>query len=60
MESTASSRTSVYTLLGGTVLVVGALSWLWGWTLPLVLFLVIAMVMGHEFGHFITAKRSGM
>ena len=50
----------MYTLLGATVLVVGVLSWLWGWTLPLVLFLVIAMVMGHEFGHFITAKRSGM
>jgi len=58
--SPTSSRTSVYTLLAGTVLVVGGLSFLWGWTLPLVLFLVIAMVMGHEFGHFITAKRSGM
>ena len=60
METATSSRTSVYTLLVGTVLVVGGLSLLWGWTLPLVLFLVIAMVMGHEFGHFITAKRSGM
>lgn len=47
-------------LLVGTVAVVGVLSWLWGWALPLVLFLVIAMVMGHEFGHFITAKRAGM
>lgn len=47
-------------LLAGSVVVVGVLSWLWGWALPLVLFLVIAMVMGHEFGHFITAKRAGM
>jgi len=54
------SRTSVYTLLLGTVAVVAAMTWLWGWALPLVLFLVIAMVMGHEFGHFITAKRAGM
>ncbi len=47
-------------LLAGTAVVVVALSWLWGWALPLVIFLVIAMVMGHEFGHFITAKRAGM
>lgn len=55
-----SSRTPVYTLLLGTVAIVAAMTWLWGWALPLVLFLVIAMVMGHEFGHFITAKRAGM
>ncbi|MBW4029123.1 MAG: site-2 protease family protein [Acidobacteria bacterium] len=55
-----SSRTSVYTLLVGSVVVIAAMTWLWGWALPLVLFLVIAMVMGHEFGHFITAKRAGM
>jgi len=60
MQSQSTSRTSVLTLLGGSVLVVLALTWLWGWALPLVLFLVIAMVMGHEFGHFITAKRAGM
>ena len=58
--ATSSPRRSVVTLLVASALVVGALSWLWGWSLPLVLFLVIAMVMGHEFGHFITAKRSGM
>ncbi|NNN07753.1 MAG: site-2 protease family protein [Acidimicrobiaceae bacterium] len=59
-ESRTSSLASVFSLLVGTVAVVGLLTWLWGWALPLVLFLVIAMVMGHEFGHFITAKRSGM
>ena len=36
------------------------LTWLVGWALPLVLFLIIVMVMGHEFGHFITAKRAGL
>ena len=59
-KSRSSSLSSVFTLLAGTLAVVGLLTWMWGWALPLVLFLVIAMVMGHEFGHFITAKRSGM
>jgi membrane-associated protease RseP (regulator of RpoE activity) len=59
-ESRTPPLTSVAALLGGSVLVVALLTWLWGWALPLVLFLVIAMVMGHEFGHFITAKRAGM
>ncbi|HEV3268879.1 MAG TPA: site-2 protease family protein [Acidimicrobiales bacterium] len=36
------------------------LTWLVGWALPLVIFLIVAMVMAHEFGHFIIAKRSGM
>jgi membrane-associated protease RseP (regulator of RpoE activity) len=60
MQSRSSSPTPVLSLLAGSFLVVGLLTWLWGWALPLVLFLVIAMVMGHEFGHYITAKRSGM
>src|SRR5665213_3615139 len=60
MQKRTSSLASVFSLLLGTLAVVGLLTWLWGWALPLVLFLVIAMVMGHEFGHFITAKRSGM
>ncbi|HEY5120906.1 MAG TPA: M50 family metallopeptidase, partial [Acidimicrobiales bacterium] len=60
MQSRTSSLTSVFSLLAGTLAAMGLLTWLWGWALPLVLFLVIAMVMGHEFGHFITAKRSGM
>src|ERR1035437_7600813 len=55
-----SSLASVFTLLAGTAAVVGLFTWLWGWALPLVIFLVIVMVMGHEFGHFIVAKKSGM
>ncbi|MBU6514673.1 MAG: site-2 protease family protein [Acidobacteria bacterium] len=60
MMQSRSSRASILWLLAGTVVTVALLTWLWGWALPLVLFLVIAMVMGHEFGHFITAKRAGM
>ncbi len=59
-ERRTSSLSSILSLLAGTVVVVGVMTWLWGWALPLVIFLVIAMVMGHEFGHFITAKRAGM
>jgi len=55
-----SSRRSVWVLIGATLAAVGALAALWGWALPVVLLLVIVMVMGHEFGHFITAKRAGM
>ena len=31
-----------------------------GWALPVVIFAIIFMVMGHEFGHYITAKRAGL
>jgi membrane-associated protease RseP (regulator of RpoE activity) len=47
-------------LLAGTVVGVALLTWVGGWALPLVIFLIIVMVMGHEFGHFITAKRAGL
>ena len=60
MSSRRQSSTQVVTLLVSSLAVVLLLTWLWGWALPVVLFLVIAMVMGHEFGHFITAKRAGM
>jgi membrane-associated protease RseP (regulator of RpoE activity) len=47
-------------LLVGVVVLVTALIWLVGWAWPLVIFLIILIVMGHEFGHFITAKRAGL
>ncbi len=47
-------------LLVGVVLFVALLTWIVGWALPLVIFAVIFIVMAHEFGHFITAKRAGM
>ena len=44
----------------GIVALTLLLGWWGGWALPLVIALVVMMVMGHEFGHFITAKRAGM
>lgn len=44
-------------LFGATALILLALG---GWALAVVVFAVMAMVVAHEFGHFITAKRSGM
>ncbi len=60
MEDAGSLRQSPWALLAGVVVLVALLTWLVGWALPLVLFLIIVMVMGHEFGHFITAKRAGL
>jgi membrane-associated protease RseP (regulator of RpoE activity) len=53
-------RQSPLALFVGVIAFVGLLTWLVGWALPLVVFLILLMVMGHEFGHFITAKRSGL
>jgi membrane-associated protease RseP (regulator of RpoE activity) len=60
MSRPASLSQSPLALLAGIVAVVALLTWIGGWALPLVIFLIITMVMGHEFGHFITAKRAGM
>jgi membrane-associated protease RseP (regulator of RpoE activity) len=46
-------------LVGVAALVV-LLTWWGGWALPVVIGAIIVMVMGHEFGHYITAKRAGM
>src|SRR5580692_4661777 len=60
MESNTETRRSLIALLVGTAAVVALLTWLDGWALPLVIFAIIFIVMAHEFGHFITAKRGGM
>ncbi|MGC2486159.1 MAG: M50 family metallopeptidase [Acidimicrobiales bacterium] len=61
MDSASTSlRQSPWTLFVGILAFVGLLTWLVGWALPLVIFLILLMVMGHEFGHFITAKRAGL
>jgi RIP metalloprotease RseP len=60
MDQNPGTRRSLIALLVGTVAVVALLTWLDGWALPLVIFSIIFIVMAHEFGHFITAKRSGM
>jgi len=60
MQQRSSLRQSPLTLIVGIVGLVALLTWAAGWALPLVIFAVIAMVMGHEFGHYITAKRAGL
>jgi membrane-associated protease RseP (regulator of RpoE activity) len=53
-------RGSPLTLVVAVAVVVYALVLLGGWPLPVVIGSVLLMIMGHEFGHYITAKRSGM
>jgi membrane-associated protease RseP (regulator of RpoE activity) len=60
MSDNFSDRRSLVALLLGTVALVALLTWLGGWPLPVVIAAVLLMVMGHEFGHFITAKRAGL
>jgi membrane-associated protease RseP (regulator of RpoE activity) len=61
VKSSASSDVrSLLTLILGAVALVALLTWWGGWALPVVIGSIFVMVMGHEFGHFITAKRSGM
>jgi membrane-associated protease RseP (regulator of RpoE activity) len=56
----ASLRQSPLALFVGVIAFVALLTWMVGWALPLVIFLILLMVMGHEFGHFIIAKRAGL
>jgi membrane-associated protease RseP (regulator of RpoE activity) len=60
MTTTSSERRSLFAFLVGVGLLVTLLAWWGGWALPVVVAAVVLMVMGHEFGHFIVAKRSGM
>jgi membrane-associated protease RseP (regulator of RpoE activity) len=60
MTETFSDRRSLVGLVLGTVVLAALLTWWGGWALPVVIVAVLLMVMGHEFGHFLTAKRAGM
>lgn len=60
MSRPSSLSQSPLVLLVGVVAAVVLLTLIGGWALPLVIVLIIVMVMGHEFGHFITAKREGL
>jgi membrane-associated protease RseP (regulator of RpoE activity) len=60
MASKTETRRSLITLLVGTGGVVALLTWWVGWALPFVIIAIIVIVIAHEFGHFITAKRAGM
>ena len=55
-----STRQSPWVLLVGLIAFGSILTAIAGWTLPLIILAIIFMVMAHEFGHYITAKRSGM
>ncbi len=54
------SRSSLALLLASIVAIAAALAWAGGWALPVVIGALLVMVMGHEFGHYITAKRAGL
>lgn len=60
MKTTSSERRSLIIFLVGVALLAYLLARLGGWALPAVIAAVVLMVMGHEFGHFIVAKKSGM
>src|ERR1039458_9683022 len=60
MDPNPDTRRSLMFLLAGVVVFVALLTWIVGWALPLVIFAIVFIVMAHEFGHFITAKRAGM
>ncbi len=60
MQPEPSTRRSLLILVAGIVAFVALLTFTVGWALPLVIFTIIFIVMAHEFGHFITAKRAGM
>jgi membrane-associated protease RseP (regulator of RpoE activity) len=60
MTTTSSERRSLIVFLVGLVALVLLLGYLGGWALPLVIGAVVFIVIAHEFGHFIVAKKSGM
>ncbi len=55
-----SARASLARFGAGVAAVVALLAWVGGWALPIVIVALVVMVVGHEFGHFITAKRAGL
>lgn len=60
MEPTTSSRSSTVVFVIVMIALVALLTMMFGWALPFVIFAILFMVMFHEFGHFITAKRAGL
>lgn len=50
----------LWQLLLGFAVIVGALFYLGGWALPVIIVAILVMVMFHELGHFATAKWTGM
>ncbi len=60
MASPPTTRQAVARLAAGVVIAVALLTWWGGWALPVVVAAILAIIMLHEFGHFVTAKRAGM
>lgn len=60
MASPPTTRQAAARLAVGVVVGVALLTWWGGWALPVVVVAILAMIMVHEFGHFVVAKRSGM
>ncbi len=60
MSTTPSSTRSIGTFLIALSAIVALAVWLVGWSLPLVILIVLAIVMFHELGHYLTARLSGM
>jgi membrane-associated protease RseP (regulator of RpoE activity) len=50
----------IWQLVLGAIAVVALLWWLGGWAVPFVIFAIVAMVVVHELGHFLTARWTGM
>ncbi len=55
-----SQRWAIARFVVGVVVLAALLDFWAGWALPVVILAILLMVMGHEFGHFITAKRAGL
>ena len=53
-------RWAIARFVVGVVVLAALLDFWAGWALPVVILAILLMVMGHEFGHFITAKRAGL
>lgn len=60
MTDSPPRQLSPWVFLTGVVVVSVALVWWAGWALPVVIAALLIMIMVHEFGHFITAKRAGL
>ncbi|HTW97389.1 MAG TPA: site-2 protease family protein [Acidimicrobiales bacterium] len=58
--SGGSNRAALVRLVVSVALIVAVVLALHGWAVLVVVLAIIAMVMLHEFGHFVTAKWSGM
>ncbi len=55
-----SSRGALARFLLVVAAIAVGLAWWGGWALPVVIIALLVMIMGHEWGHYITARRAGL